>query len=43
MTFPIVTELPQVLEPLSRDMFVETAPRGADTPVVGPVRRRIVD
>jgi hypothetical protein len=43
MTFPIVIELPQVLEPLSRDTFVESAARADDVPVVGPVRRRIVD
>jgi len=41
MTFPTVTELPQRLEPLSRDTFVVTAP--ADGDVLPAARRRTVD
>ena len=39
MTFPTVVELPQKLEPLTKDTFVPTA--GASVVVTG--RRRIVD
>ena len=43
MTFPIVTELPQQLEALTRDTFVVTTDRGLPTTPTGSVLRRIVD
>lgn len=43
MTFPTVVELPQRLEPLSRDTFVELAPRVRAATVAVPAVRRILD
>lgn len=44
MTFPIVTEIPQVLESVSADSFGHTAVRSSDSaPIRPPAGRRIVD
>ena len=44
MTFPFVTELPTMLEPLDVDTFAATALRPSEsTPVKPPAGRRIAD